>query len=98
MSKIIIEMEVKERWIPHFLGMLELMQAMGSMGCSRTIGFYADGDGNFRPKFKVDGKELKETKTEFPRLQCPQGANLYKYGKVKRSTDQINCAVLFDAG
>jgi hypothetical protein len=45
---------MKVRWVPHFLGMLKLMQSFGSMGCSRVIGFYADGDGDFRPKFTWD--------------------------------------------
>jgi len=93
-----IEMTVKERWLPSFLGMLELMQSMGSMGCSRTIGFYADGDGDFRPKFKIDSKELKEHETRLPVLQSPQGSSLYKDGVVKKASEQIDCDVFFDAG
>lgn len=49
-----IEVEMQERWIPHFLGMLKYMQSFGSMGHSGTIEFYADGDGDFRPKFTWD--------------------------------------------
>ena len=29
-----------------------MMQKLGSGGSSRTLGFYADGDGDFRPKFE----------------------------------------------
>lgn len=46
-----IECSMEERWIPHFLGMLKAMESFGSMGCSRRITFYSDGDGDYRPKF-----------------------------------------------
>jgi hypothetical protein len=42
---------MNERWIPHFLGMLKAMQRLGSMGSSREVTFYSDGDGDYRPKF-----------------------------------------------
>lgn len=45
---------MKERWVPHFLGMLKYMQQLGGMGSSRNVGMYADGDGDFHPKFKWD--------------------------------------------
>lgn len=51
-KKFTVEVEMKERWIPHFLSMLHYMQGLGEMGSSRTVSFYADGDGDFRPKFK----------------------------------------------
>lgn len=43
---------MKDRWVPHFLGMLYHMERLGGQGSSRTVKFYADGDGDFRPKFK----------------------------------------------
>ena len=46
-----INVEMSERWVPHFLAMLKTMQAYGSIGCSRTVAIYSDGDGDFRPKF-----------------------------------------------
>lgn len=52
--KFTIECEMKARWVPHFLSMLKYMQQLGSMGSSRTVSFYADGDGDFSPKFKWD--------------------------------------------
>lgn len=42
---------MKERWVPDFLGMLQKMQYLGYIGCSREITFFSDGDGDFRPKF-----------------------------------------------
>ena len=32
---------------------------LGNVGCSRWTSFYADGDGNFRPKVEVNGEEAK---------------------------------------
>ncbi len=54
--KFTIEVEMKDRWIPHFLGMLQYMQLLGAIGGSRTISFYSDGDGDFNPKFEWDNK------------------------------------------
>lgn len=47
---------MNERWIPHFLGMLKLMERLGGLGSSRTVSFYADGDGDYRPKFEWNEK------------------------------------------
>ena len=63
--KFKIEVEMKDRWVPHFLGMLKYMQDLGEMGASRTVSFFADGDGDFHPKFKwnpvlKDNAEPKE--------------------------------------
>lgn len=42
---------MRARWVPYFLGMLQQMQRLGSLGSSRKVSIYADGDGDFRPKF-----------------------------------------------
>lgn len=49
-----VEVTMEERWIPHFLNMLGAMQKNGAIGHSGVIGIYADGDGDFRPKFHTD--------------------------------------------
>lgn len=49
-----IEATMEERWIPHFLSMLNAMQENGAIGHSGVVGMYADGDGDFRPKFRAD--------------------------------------------
>lgn len=46
-----ITCRVQTRWVPHFLGMLKEMQRLGSIGSSRNVTFFADGDGDYRPKF-----------------------------------------------
>lgn len=54
MKKFTIEVEMNERWIPHFMSMLKYMEMLGNKGSSRQVGIYADGDGGFNPKFKTD--------------------------------------------
>jgi hypothetical protein len=50
--KFKIECEMEARWVPHFVSMLKYMQYLGSVGSSRRVTIYADGDGDFRPRFK----------------------------------------------
>lgn len=49
--KFSIDVEMEDRWVPYFIGMLKKMESDGNIGHSELIGFYADGDGDFRPKF-----------------------------------------------
>jgi len=51
---ITIKVTMRKRWIPYFLSMLKYMQYLGSVGSSRQVTIYSDGDGDFRPKFKFD--------------------------------------------
>lgn len=41
------------------------MVRLGNIGSSRLLAFFSDGDGNFRPKIKVDGKNAEKNKV-FP--------------------------------
>jgi len=54
MKEFTIKVKMQERWIPHFMSMLKYMESCGSWGCSREVGIYSDGDGDFRPKFEAD--------------------------------------------
>ena len=47
--------------------MLSVWEYLGSIGSSRWTAFYADGDGNFRPKITVNGKKPEATKLIEPR-------------------------------
>lgn len=49
-----IEVTMKERWIDDFCSMLKWMEYCGNIGHSSKVAFYADGDGDFRPKFKIN--------------------------------------------
>ena len=51
-TEFTVKVTMRNRWIPHFLAMLEYMQQLGAAGSSRRVSFYADGDGDFRPKFE----------------------------------------------
>jgi hypothetical protein len=53
-TEFTIRVTMKDRWIPHFLAMLKYIQGLGAVGSSRKVSFYADGDGDFRPKFEWD--------------------------------------------
>lgn len=50
--------EIHQEAIEDFLA---TWQYLGNVGSSRWTSFYADGDGNFRPKILVDGKKPKFT-------------------------------------
>ena len=49
-----VKVTMDERWVDDFRSMLHKMYMNGAMGHSSVIGFYADGDGDFRPKFEFD--------------------------------------------
>ena len=42
---------MNQRWVNDFCSLL--MEHCGSVGHSSFVGFYADGDGDFRPEFQV---------------------------------------------
>lgn len=52
--KFTIECEMKDRWVNDFLSMLKYMEDCGKIGHSAIVGFYSDGDGDFRPEFKFN--------------------------------------------
>ena len=49
-----ITCSMEERWIDTFMSMLNKMESNGNLGHSEIIGFYSDGDGDFRPEFTSD--------------------------------------------
>jgi hypothetical protein len=51
--KFVIECEVPERWVNDFCSMLNTMEYFGKQGHSGVVGIYADGDGDFRPRFNI---------------------------------------------
>ena len=58
--KFTIECEMNERWTPYFLAMLESMRRNGAVGHSGWVSLFADGDGDFRPKFSYDKSLTKD--------------------------------------
>jgi len=51
-TEFTIKVTMENRWIPHFLAMLKYMEQLGNAGSSRRVSIYADGDGDFHPKFE----------------------------------------------
>lgn len=73
-----IEVTMNERWVNDFCSMLKWMESCGNLGHSSIVGFYSDGDGDFRPNFifdreyqatygyrKKDGKTLPDLEVIF---------------------------------
>ena len=54
--KFNVSCEMDERWMAPFLSMLKRMQSFGENGHSGIVGLYADGDGDFRPRFESDAE------------------------------------------
>ena len=55
--KFTVECELEERWKDYFLSFLKTMEFFGQVGHSELLGFYSDGDGDFRPKFNIKDTE-----------------------------------------
>ena len=85
--EITIKAKMNERWVNDFLSMLKHMESCGNMGHSSVVGFYSDGDGDFKPKFEFD-KEYK-----------PQHG-YWEHELVKENTERHlpKLEVMFDAG
>ncbi len=60
-----INIEIDNITEPQKIAIEDMMSTwiqLGNLGCSRWTAFFADGDGNFRPKIKIDGNDPKFTK------------------------------------
>ena len=60
-----IKVTMEERWVDYFCSFLKYMESCGNAGHSAQVSFYADGDGDFRPKFELD--VVYEKKMGIPR-------------------------------
>lgn len=92
MSKVTFNIEVtmEERWVNHFCLMLSYMQACGEVGHSTIVGFHADGDGDFRPKFNIDREyELEPARSK---------GELLELTTINGKPDLYTPEVLYDAG
>jgi len=56
--------------------MLRYMEHLGRIGASRRVSLYADGDGDFRPKFKWNAALSSEAKP----IDDRRGDRLYDAG------------------
>jgi len=53
--------------------MLATWMFLGNIGSSRWTSFFADGDGNFRPKILVNGEKPKYTDLIDEKMKWPTG-------------------------
>jgi hypothetical protein len=65
-----IEVIMEERWVDYFCSFLKYMESCGNLGHSTEISFYADGDGDFRPKFEFDIEYEKKDGIPHHKLFC----------------------------
>ena len=72
----VIECTMNDRWIPHFISALKYMEYCGNIGKSREVSIFADGDGNFQPKFKFPN----HVKNDVAPARDDKGNRLYDAG------------------
>lgn len=48
-----VNVQMEERWVPFFCSFLKNLEHNSNIGQSYVVGFYADGDGDFRSKFEI---------------------------------------------
>lgn len=53
-----IHCKMNRAWANEFISFLAGLESCGELGTSQTVGFYADGDGDFHPKFSTDYKSI----------------------------------------
>lgn len=58
------------------------MEMLGGQGGSRWVCFYADGDGDFKPKFEANGEKIKST-------EFLTGEEMWKNGECRIDYDRI---------
>ena len=64
-----VKVTMSKRWQNEFLTFLKHLEENGNIGHSSIIGFYADGDGDFHPKFDFDVPDYEQT--------LPSSTNIY---------------------
>lgn len=64
---------MRKRWVPYFLGMIAQMEQLGKLGSSRTLAFFADGDGDYRPEFEFSDDAVNQGRKELLNLGDPTG-------------------------
>lgn len=63
--KINITADIPDRWVNCFCTFLKKLERNGRVGHSSTIGFFADGDGDFRPTFDFNDIKFEEIQPDY---------------------------------
>lgn len=89
-----IDVDMEERWIPHFCSMLKKMEYNGNIGHSQIERFYSDGDGDFRPKFNFD-VDFEQQKPKNKEIQTTRFTTIndLRQGKIIVFNEEV-----YDAG
>lgn len=91
-----VECTMEERWVPEFYAFLNRMQQDGVLGHSELLGFYSDGDGDFRPKFKFS---ISPPEGPIPIYTKEDTIERYRDSAVKIQTSpRAIPSYIFDAG
>lgn len=70
-----IQMELTEPQALAMEAMLEYWNSLGSWGSSRYVGFYCDGDGDFKPRARIhSSRELPELTDEQRKIAVVRGS------------------------
>lgn len=85
--KMTVEMEVTEPQALALQAMFNFWNRCGSAGASRNVGFFVDGDGNFKPKCKVSFDQPIAPLTEELAAAACGGADTKNLGQVQYTFD-----------
>jgi hypothetical protein len=90
MTKIKIDADIPDRWVPYFISMLQEMENLGANGSSRYLCFNSDGDGDFHPKFTIKAPEEIITLAE--------GIQGSRFWATVEGSSYPNLFIMYDAG
>lgn len=76
-KNFVVNVEMDERWIFHFCSFLKNLEYNSNIGHSSIIGFYADGDADFRAKFDINAEYEIQNPHKKSKMICE---NLYDAG------------------
>ena len=97
--KFKLEITIPKRWVNKFIQMLECLRWCGNVGASRTVAFYADGGGDFRPfNFTINDKSV-DSLTDWNKLDVSWDAKYHQDDSIPpalKSRKSID--FFFDAG
>lgn len=63
-TKMVVEMNVTKPQALALQAMFEYWNHLGSIGASRKVSFYVDGDGDFQPECKIDLESIDTKLTD----------------------------------
>lgn len=100
-----LKFKINPRWYKQFIGFLQELESDSTMGHSALVGFFADGDGDFRFrwKFSDDGEFKSATEKAnayFDGMEYYRKSHADSYDGIPSHDIDDKCKpeILFDAG